>query len=502
MPPSPPTPPIPLPPQGRKVPPLPSLTVTALRRAQGLTEDELAQLTGIPRKRISRLETGDQEPTREELEAIAGALGHGAEDLDFVLLGLRGAPPAAPPRTPVDPTPAELAFLRPTATRLGLAAIELAEAGLAQLVRTRKARRAHRAAARLWKRLQPLPSARRWLLVEKAREFQTWALAVRLDEESTRAAAADAVLALDLARLAHRVAELAPGEPAWRSGLQGFTLPFVGNALRVLGKDMPAANGAFAQAQQLWEAAEGVCDHVLPAWRRLDLEASLRRDQKHWAWALELLDQAQAIAPSEAVGRILLKRSSVLVPMGEGEAAVEVLRRAAPLVDGRRDPRLLSILRFNLVANLILLERYVDAEVLLPEARELAIGLGNELDVHRTLWLTGQVDAGLGRYEEAIAALEQVLAEFTNLEMACDAALVALELSVLYLGQGRTAEVRVLSVGTAWIFRQQQVDEETLKTLTLFREAVELEVVTAELARRLVRQLTLARMESGLGCEP
>jgi transcriptional regulator with XRE-family HTH domain len=480
----------------RQTPPLPSVTLTSLRRSAGWTEEELAAASGIPRKRISRFESGQLEPSREDLERLAAALGQGPEALDLVLLGLRGTAPPEGPRTPADPSPAELGRLRRGSARLGFALFELAEIRFVRLARARRARRAHRAAARLWKRLKDLPSERRWLLVEKAREFQTWALAVRLAEESEKAAADDADRALDLARLAVRVAELAPGEPAWRSQLLGWVHAFLANALRVH-NDLPGADAAFVRAWELWKQGEGVGAELLPVWRLLDLEASLRRDQRGWVAALDLLDRARAAAPLEAVGRILLKRSSVLVLQGEGESAVEVLREAAPLVDAKREPRLFSVLRFNLAANLVFLERYREAEVLLAEVRELAIGLGNELDLVRCLWLTGQVGAGLGRSAEAQAAFEQVLREFTARKLPYDAALVALELSVLYLEQGRTAEVGLLAKGLAWIFDAQGVDEETLKALAVFRDAAEREAVTVGLARSLVAQLNRARLLPG-----
>jgi len=189
--------------------------------------------------------------------------------------------------------------------------------------------------------------------------------------------------------------------------------------------------------------------------------------------------------------------------MGQAEQAIEVLREAAPLVDGEREPRLLWVLRFNLAANLSLLRRFRDAELLLPEVWTLAAGLGNRLDLGRCLWLQGQVAAGLGRGLEAEAAFRRVLAEFTDLQIAYDAALVALELSILYLEQGRTGEVRELvEAEMLWIFAAQGVAEETAKALAVFREAALQEAATAELARRLVSHLAQGRSASGLPFEP
>ena len=58
----------------------------------------------------------------------------------------------------------------------------------------------------------------------------------------------------------------------------------------------------------------------LAQWMR-DVD-ELRRDQRQFAVALELLARALATAPAEARGRILLKRSSTLEQQGDIEPAL------------------------------------------------------------------------------------------------------------------------------------------------------------------------------------
>ncbi|HZF11781.1 MAG TPA: tetratricopeptide repeat protein, partial [Thermoanaerobaculia bacterium] len=187
--------------------------------------------------------------------------------------------------------------------------------------------------------------------------------------------------------------------------------------------------------------------------------------------------------------------------MGETERATEVLRKAALRIDPLREPRQLSILQFNLAANLCRSEQFAEAEDLLPEVRELAVGLGNALDLVRVLWLQGKAHAGLGRSAQATAAFDQVLREFTDRKIPYDAALTGLELSLLYLEQGRTAEVQTVALGLAWIFTAEGVDEEALKALTLFYDAATQETATVELARRLVHYFDRACLQPGLPFE-
>jgi transcriptional regulator with XRE-family HTH domain len=477
----------------KKPPPPESLVLSTLRKARGWTGEDLANASGTSAQMISLYESGRRPPPRERLEALAAAMGYGLEAIDFVLLALKGAAGGPEgPRSPVDPTPGESREIRKTTARLGLATVDVGEQHLVKGVRARRTRKARRDAAQLWARLQGEPPAKQRLLVERAHEFQTWALAERLCHASEDAASDRADRALELAGLACRVAELAPGEETWRSRLQGYALAYLANARRVA-NDLSGAEETFARAWKLWQAGAEADPGLLAEWRLLDREASLHRDRRRFREALDRLDQARASAPPEAAGRILVNKAFALDQMGEAELAMEVLFKAAPLVDGKRDPRLLFGLRFNLTAGLCHLGRYAEAEALLPEVRGLAAGLRKELDRVRIVWLEGKLAAGLGRQAEAIASFERVRWEFTDCEMAYDCALVTLELAEVYLKDGHTRKVRALAEEILWVFRSEEFHREALATLQLFIEAARKEAATAELARRVAQYLYRAQ---------
>ena len=124
---------------------------------------------------------------------------------------------------------------------------------------------------------------------------------------------------------------------------------------------------------------------------------------------------------------------------------------------------------------------------------ELAIELRNELDLIRVVWLRSRVAAGLGQTEEAIAGLEQVGQDFTAREMPYDTALSWLDLAVLLLGTGRTAEVKDLALAMGWIFTAQGIDREALASLRLFCDAARQEAATVELARQVIAEIEQAR---------
>ncbi len=307
----------------------------------------------------------------------------------------------------------------------------------------------------------------------------------RLCEASVRAASDAAGRALALAQLALGVARLAPGPAPWRCRLEGFAWSFIGNAQRV-GCDLPAAGTSLATAWRLWGAGAAPPNSRIGEWRLLELEASLRRDQRRFDVALELLKRALTVAPAVAQGRILLKKSYTLEQAGETEQALAALEEAAPLIGLEGEPHRFWTLRINRLVLLCHLGRFHEAEAGLPELHEQAQQLGNDLDQLRARWLTGRIHAGRGRHEEARSVFEKVRQKFAQRLLGYDTALVSLELAILELEAGRLAAVRELADKMLWIFTTQGVEREALAALGLFREAVQGETITVELARSVL----------------
>lgn len=477
-----------------------SVALTALRRSRGLTEEKLSEIAGLSARMISVYEK-KRAPSIEKLEWFGALMGYEAAEVHDVLRSLeRSVRPLEEPLSPVDPPPQVLARIHRYASTVARAVEDLAELHAIQEHRARRARKDRRKAARLWERFKGLSPERQRLVVEKSREFQTWAFAERLCDESVEAAGDSARNALRLAGLAHRVARLSPGSPAWRSRLEGYALAHLSNALRVQ-TWMRRAGRAFARAREFWDAGSAVDPGLLPEWRMLDLEGSLRRDQRLFPEALDLLQRARAIAPKEREGRILLKKAFTLEQMGDAEQALKTLQEAEPLIDRQRDRTLLFSLRFNLCVSLCHLQRYEEAQALLPEVRKLGIELRKELHLVRVAWLRAKIDAGLERQDPAEQGFEQVRREFKERNMAYDYALASLELSELWLTQRRSAEVRSLAEDMFWIFESEDVHLEAATALHLFQRAAIQEKATVALARRLILYLHRARCNPQLRFE-
>jgi transcriptional regulator with XRE-family HTH domain len=479
----------------RPIPPPLSLALTYLRAARGWTQKDLAVAAKVTGQKICDLEKGTRTKLDlDTLDRLVAAMGYVSEDITLALLflgGLSAASRDAQP-SPIEPSAADLRRARRIAGRVGLAETSRLYQQLQELARARRIEQARKQAARIWEALRRCPSARLREQVTRSPALHDWAVAERLCDESVRAAADDAGRALDLAAAAVQAAELSPGDETWRLRLQGYCWAFLGNAQRV-GNDFAAAERSFATAWRLWRAGGPLAGRPLGEWRLEDLEASLRRDQRRFDAAFELLERALAAAPAAARGRILLKKQYTQEQAGEIEAALATLEEAAPLIEAGADPNLGWTLKMNRVVMLVHLRRFTEAEAHLPELRTRAIELERRLDLTRLVWLGGRIAADRGRSEEARAALAQARREFAALENGYDSALVALELASLLLEEGRAAEAAALADEMVPIFRSLRVQRETLAALQVFCRAAGAHTATPEMARRLLASLERSR---------
>ncbi|PYQ67450.1 MAG: hypothetical protein DMF53_01710 [Acidobacteria bacterium] len=471
-----------------------ALALIYLREERGWSRSELAQAKGLRGNQlISRYQTGERPLSREELNILATLMGFSREQVDAAVFLHSLVSPSNPPASgsPVDLTPEELQRIDRAVIAHGWTRAAELRAGLIADKKKRKEEEARREAGELWKSLRSLSSRERRELVEFSREFRSWALVERLCHESERAAADTAEKALGLANLALVAAARCEEDERTRQRLQGYAYAYIANARRVA-NDLSGAGEAFARAWNLWRAGED--GGLLPDWRMLSLEASLRRDERRFEEALELLDRARDAAGSEpsAQGVLLLKKAFVCEQRGDLDSALGALAGATPFVESTGDNRLLFALRYETTKALCVLDHYAEAEAALPAVRELAEGLGNELDLIRVVWLSAHVAAGQGRPEDAVARLEQVRQAFSARDLPYDAALAALELASLYLKGGHTAEVKALAREMAPIFRALRITRESLAALALFQEAAQQETATVELAMRAIEVIRKA----------
>lgn len=478
-----------------------ALALIYLREERRWTQKALAAAKGfVDYRPISRYESGVNLLSRRELDEMASLMGFSREAVDaLVFVYTLVSPPQAPTsRLPIELTPEELGRIDRAVIADGWVRAADLRARLIENKKQRKVEADRKEAGELWARLKKLPRAARREAVEDAPELHAWALVPRLCDESRKAAAHDPQEAIHLTDLALVIARQMSAEgEEWGSALLGYAWAFRGNAFRVAG-DLVKAGEAFVRARQLWAASAGVGSALLPEWRIDSLEASLRREERRFPEALELLAQAERGAQGDSVemASILLKKEFVFEQMGDFEGALAALREAAPYIENAGEARLVFGSRFETVKALCALERYDQAEPLLEGVRKLAEGLGNGLDLVRVVWLKAKVAAGLGKRSEALAGLEQVRREFTVRGIPYDAALSSLELAVLYLEEGRSQEVKALAREMAPIFHAQGIAREALAALSVFLEAAQREAATLEMVKHVMADIVAARQST------
>ncbi len=368
--------------------------------------------------------------------------------------------------------------------------------------------------------LLPLPFEAQLAAVRGEERFQNWGLCQLLLRESLGAVFEDPTRAISLAELGVRITEYLVEEaydPEWVLDLQARAWACLGNGLRVLG-ELWSAESAFRRAGEYLETSMTGNPHVRA--EVLDLKGSLRRAQRRLEEAEALAAEALALyresGDEHGVGVTLIKQAKILEERGEPARAIVLLEEAAHIADiaqiadiadiadtsapaepapraDSRQPRLLLCARHNLAFLLTTAERHAEAAALLPEVRRLSQQLGNPLDLVRLRWVEGRIALGTGEGPAAEAAFREVQREFFERHMGYDAALVSLDLAVLYAQAGRLTELKSLAVEIMPVFESREVNREAMAALLMFQHAAQEERLTADLARQLAAFLKRER---------
>jgi transcriptional regulator with XRE-family HTH domain len=476
-----------------KIPSSLGLALSWLRGARGWSKKRLALALGFTDDSLlSRYERGDA-LSRENLESVLLPLDYPPEAIDVLEFAYRlifHVLSEEPASTLALNAEERRRIVRATLAS-GWTAAEVTCDELIRRKRQEKLEAARREAEAAWERLKAVTPEERRELIATFPEFRNVALVAQVCEASVRAAAHRVDAAKERADLALYIAERVSGEASVQA--QSYSWAHIGNARRVA-TDFDAADEAFAQAWKLWPTGAGIEPELLPEWRLLSLEASLRRAQHRFPQALVLLDQAQTASGGDpvAAARILLKKEHVFERMGDRKRALKALKEAAFFVEAVRDPHLLFAFHFKTANHLCGLGKWRQVAKLLPLVWELAVERGNELELVRVGWLQAKAEAGQGWDEDAICRLEQVSEDFTAHELPYEAALSSLDLAVLWLKAGRNGEVAQLAVAMKGIFDAKGIDGAALEALGLFCEAARQETATVELVQRVIGELEKA----------
>jgi tetratricopeptide (TPR) repeat protein len=311
-------------------------------------------------------------------------------------------------------------------------------------------------------------------------------------DESKKIVASDSNQAFELAQTAEAVLLQSRAVPGV-SDFYARAAAFQANALRAQNLFQEAeARFAFAR---LFIQQQGVTDPILIA--EIDsCEAVLALDQRRFADAEKLLNRSihmYTIAGDKSLtAHPMLTLGHLYALRGEHSQAIEILQEAVHLA-GERDRRLALYLRHNLAHYLCEAGAFETAAAVLAEAHDLYEEFPDAFTQHRLAWLEGKIAAGQGRLEEAEHGFRTVRQAFFDDALGYDAALVSIDLALLYARQGRTAELKSLAEQMHLVFVSQEIHREATAALLLFQEAARRDALTLETLEELAAYLRAAR---------
>ncbi|MFY9819934.1 MAG: tetratricopeptide repeat protein [Thermoanaerobaculia bacterium] len=331
--------------------------------------------------------------------------------------------------------------------------------------------------------------------------FHSWGLLELLLERSLEAGINHPERGEELGRLALRLSDHLDagyyGEERIED-LRARAWGYIGNSYR-LRCDFQRADEIFASAYE--HLRRGTQDSLERA-VLLDLEASLRREQRRFEEAFKLLRRAVALFlqsdQRHRAGRSLVNLSIVYHYAGDPEGGIPILFQAVELIDPEQEPRLLLCARHNLIDYLAASGRYLEAQRVYREARTLYRSFPDAWSQNRRKWVKGKIASGLGQEEQAESLFRAAREGFIGEGVPYDTAFVSLELAVLYARQGRMADLKELAAEMAPLFSSLHIHSEALVALAYFKQAVESERVSLALVTGVAAYLRRAEHDPTL----
>jgi tetratricopeptide (TPR) repeat protein len=344
------------------------------------------------------------------------------------------------------------------------------------------------------KELLAVPQDKRLARIGRARgRFRGTVIAELLIEESRRRTPADPREGYELAEAARAVVQRSPDHPDTFS-LLALASAQMANACRA-GGDLRRAGEHFQHVRYLVRH-EGVTDPLVLA--QIDhLEGSLRKDQRRFEEAETLLTRAAMLFRISGITaettRVLLKLGALFFQQGFFGRAVETTETALERLSPEEEPRLYLMARHNLALYLAEAGRFAQAAGLVAADEDLYRQHPEPWTQLRLSWLRGKIAAGLGETAEAERFFRETRKGFVEQRNGYDAAMASLDLALLYLKGGRTADVLPLAEEMVALFEAQDVHREALAAVFLFQEAAQRTEVTAAMVRELAGRLEAVR---------
>lgn len=351
-----------------------------------------------------------------------------------------------------------------------------------------------RAAADVRRLLALPPAERKGTLLRAHRRFRGVTFVGLLLDEQERHLHVNPAMAYHWAELAWTAACQSPRMPA---DLLALTLSQMANSRRAAG-DLRSAEEYFRQVRYL-VARHPVTDLSVLA-RITYLEGSLRKDQQEFAKSRKLLDRAamlhRLLGKPEDLAQVFLTMADACFYQGATGRAIAKVRKALALLDRKANLRLYLWARHNLGVYLAEEGRFDEVVALLAEDSPAYREHFEPVDLLRLSWLEGRIAAGQGRSADAEAILGATRDGLLKEGMGYSAAMVSLDLALLYARTGRAGELKRLAEEIGPIFSAQDVHREAIAALLLFQEGARQETLTLRTLEALADYLRDARNDA------
>lgn len=260
-------------------------------------------------------------------------------------------------------------------------------------------------------RLAELSSDGHNLLLSNSPRFQTWGLFEILIRTGWEETFSDPSHAEELLHLALKVSDNLDSSFYGRERIEDLRArawAYIANTRRVR-MDLLGSAEAFEEAFLRLEV--GTADPMEQA-LIYDLKASLLRIQQNFDESLWLSRRAiatyRSVGETHLVGHSLINLSIAHRFMGNPSEAISLLYQALDLIDRDREPRLALCALNNLIEDLAVAERFMEAQRMLARARPLYQRCHEPMMHTRRLWAEAKVAVGLGQIEKADELLQRV----------------------------------------------------------------------------------------------
>lgn len=342
------------------------------------------------------------------------------------------------------------------------------------------------------------PPSRRTELVRTEERFYRLKLCELLEARARELWSEDPSAVADLADLAVQIAErLDPARYGERlvEDVRAVAWAHLGNAYRIA-SDLRRAEEALRRSlEHHFRAGEDASTEA----EILSFLASLRNSQGRFEEAARLLDRVievyHAGKERHLEGRAMIQKGLALGYGGQHGKAIRLIRSGLSRLDLHREPRLAVAAWHNLVVYLTESGRHREALETLEKQRQLYLNHGDQMHLVRFNWLKGMITRDLGRLEEAEAALREARDAFVERGIGFDAALVSLDLAMVYALRGDHGQVKRLAAEMVPIFESRDVHQEAIAALLIFKQAAEAERVSLDLLGRIAAWLQRSRRD-------